>query len=131
VPHLLTGAAILRAFQQCYRCTRPGGGLLITVRDYDQVERSGTQVKPYGLRVEQGKRYLIFQVWDFAGEIYEVSMYFICDAGDTDCETHVMRAKYYAIGTGQLMSLIEEAGFIDVQRVDGRFFQPVIIGRRG
>ena len=29
-------AATVLAFQQLYACTRPGGGCLLTVRDYDQ-----------------------------------------------------------------------------------------------
>jgi len=130
VPHLLNDDDILQAFQQFFKCTRPGGGVIITVRDYDKEERSGTQVKPYGIRVKDRKRYLIFQVWDFDGDIYDISMYFISDDGEAECVTHVMRSKYYAVGTGKLMSILEQTGFVDVERLDGRFFQPVIIGKK-
>jgi SAM-dependent methyltransferase len=131
LPHLLTDADILTAFQQFYACTRPGGGCLITVRDYDQIERSGTQVQPYGLRVEHGIRYLIFQVWEFQGDLYDLSMYFIADKGDSECTTTVSRTKYYAISPFKLMKLLEAAGFVEVNRFDDRFYQPVIVGRRG
>ena len=75
VPHLLTDADLLQAFQQFYMCTRPGGGCLISVRDYEQEDRTGVQVKPYGLRIEGQTRYLLSQVWDFHsdGKIYDVS----------------------------------------------------------
>ena len=46
-------------------CLSAGGGCLITVRDYEREERGKNLVKPYGVRVENGKRYLLFQVWDF------------------------------------------------------------------
>src|SRR5262245_45763437 len=37
VPHLLTEADLLQAFQQFFKCTRPGGGVILSVRDYDKV----------------------------------------------------------------------------------------------
>jgi hypothetical protein len=48
VTHLLTDEELVAAFEQFLACTRPGGGCLITVRDYDREERAGVQVKPYG-----------------------------------------------------------------------------------
>lgn len=130
VPHLLTDEDLLVAFRELYQCTRPGGGCLISVRDYDKEERSGTQVKPFGVRAEGGARYLVFQVWEYRGMIYDLSMYFVEDRGGADCVTHVMRTQYYAVGTDKLTALMREAGFTEVQRLDGRYYQPVLIGTR-
>jgi SAM-dependent methyltransferase len=130
VPHLLSDDELLLAFRQFYLCTVAGGGCLITVRDYEKEERTGVQVKPYGVRVEADTRYLIFQVWQFQGLIYDLSMYFVEDRGAADCLTHVMRTKYYAVGTDKLMSLLTEAGFSRVQMLTERFYQPVIIGTK-
>jgi SAM-dependent methyltransferase len=130
VPHLLTDEEILLAFQQMYACARPGGGCLITVRDYDKEERSGIQVKPFGIRTEGRARYLVFQVWEFKGLIYDLSMYFVEDRSEPECITRVMRTKYYAVGIDKLMMLMREAGMREVQRLDDRFYQPVIIGKR-
>lgn len=130
VPHLLTDEEILSAFRQMYACARPGGGCLITVRDYDKEERAGVQVKPLGVRKEGEAKYLVFQVWEFEGMIYDLSMYFVEDHGEAECITRVMRSKYYAIGTDTLLSLMKEAGFREVQRLDDCFFQPVLIGKR-
>jgi hypothetical protein len=41
-----------------------------------------------------------------------------------------MRGRYYAVTTHTLIRLMQEAGFVEVQRLDGRFFQPVIVGTR-
>jgi SAM-dependent methyltransferase len=130
VPHLLTDDDLSEAFQQFYQCLSPGGGCLISVRDYEKEERAGVLVKPYGLRAEGNTKYLVFQVWEFHGLTYDLSMYFVEDKGDTECDTLVMRTKYYAVETAKLVELISQAGFKDVQRLDGRFFQPVIIGKR-
>jgi SAM-dependent methyltransferase len=129
VPHLLTDDDILQAFQQFYECVRPGGGVLITVRDYEKEKRQ-TQIKPEKTRVENGKRYILFQVWEFEGEIYEMSMYVVKDDRSATCKTQVMRAKYYAVGTTRLLALLKEAGFEDAKRVDGAYYQPVLVGTR-
>ncbi len=132
VSHLLTDAELLQAFQQFYACTRPGGGCLISVRDYEQEDRTGIQVKRYGIRTAGQTRYVPFQVWEFRpdGRMYDLTMYLIEDRGGAICDTHVMRTQYYAVGIGRLMSLMAQAGFQEVQRLDDRFFQPVLLGTR-
>jgi hypothetical protein len=130
VPHLLSDADILQAFRQFFACTGPGGGCLITVRDYEREDLTGQQVRLYGTREENGKSYLVFQKWDCRDHLYNVSMYFVEDDGRAECRTHVMRSTYYAVRVPRLMELMAEAGFSDVHRIDNGFFQPVIVGTR-
>jgi SAM-dependent methyltransferase len=130
VPHLLNDEKILRCFRQMYECVRAGGGCLVTVRDYDREERGTGLIKPCGVRHRDGKRYVIFQVWDFAGDIYDLAMYFVVDDGGSQLETHVMRSRYYAIGTDRLMDLMRRAGFTSVEWLDDKFYQPVLVGSR-
>jgi SAM-dependent methyltransferase len=130
VPHLLSDAEILTAFRQMRRCTRPGGGVIVSVRDYAAMEPVETRVVPYGVRHEGGIRYLIFQVWEYQGAIYDLHMYFVEDRGGPEVTTRVMRSRYYAVSIDRLLELLEEAGFARVRRLDGRFFQPLLIGDR-
>ena len=62
--------------------------------------------------------------------MYDLAMYFVVDDGGAQPETHVMRSKYYAIGTDRLMELMRRAGFDSVERLDGKFYQPVLVGDR-
>jgi SAM-dependent methyltransferase len=132
VPHLLTNEEILAAFQQFYQCLKPGGGVLLSVRDYDSEVKEGIQLKPHGVRVEKGVRYLVFQVWEFEAnsDIYEVSMYFVADEGGADCHTMVTRAKYYAVGIDTLLGLLREAGFRQVARLNEGYFQPILLATK-
>ena len=130
IPHLLTDKEILDAFTQFYQCTIPGGVALVTVRDYRNESRSGIQIKPHGVREEAGTRYLAFQVWDFSGLVYDMSLYVVRDAGSAECVTKVMRTRYYAVDTDRLKELMSQAGFSRVRRLDGVFFQPVLVGQR-
>ena len=129
VPHLLGDEDILRALREFLACARPGGGCLLTVRDYDTEERGKGLVKPYGVREEGKRRFLLFQVWDFDGDQYDLSFYVVEDDAETGVvKTHVMRSRYYAISCGRLLELMEEAGFRSVRRIHGDFYQPVLVG---
>ena len=130
VPHLLSDGDILAAMQQFYSCTRPGGGCIITVRDYEKEDLSRQQIKPYGIREEKGVRWLLWQVWDPHPPMYDVAMYFVEDRGEPTCRTYALRSTYYAIGIPSLMSIMKQAGFENVRRLNERFFQPMIIGTR-
>lgn len=130
VPHLLSDQDILNAFQQIYECINPGGGCIITVRDYEKEDLSKQQVVPYGIREEDGVRWLLWQVWDPHPPKYDVTFYFVEDRGEQECRTHAFRSKYYSIGVPSLMELMQQAGFHDVRRLDGRFFQPMIVGTK-
>lgn len=130
LPHLLSDGDILEAFQSFHACLRPGGGLLISVRDYDREERGGQTTKVYGVRERDGITYLIFQVWDWRGDLYDFSLYFIADDGSPELTTRVFRSTYYALDTDRLLELMREARFRDVARLDGVFFQPLLVGTR-
>ena len=133
VPHLLTDDDLLAAFRQFVACLRPGGGCLITVRDYGKEARGRNLVKPYGVHVEGGRRHVLFQVWDFDGdgECYDLSLFAVEeDLATGQTTTQVMRSRYYAVSTTRLCELMREAGLQDVRRLDGVFYQPVLVGTR-
>lgn len=131
ITHLLDDASIVEALESMLACLRPGGGCLLSVRAYDREQPGTGLVKPYVLREEDGKRYLIWQIWDYEGERYELSMYVVEDEGGSKKpEVHVMRSTYYAIHPGDLLALMERAGFKHVARLDDAFFQPVLVGTR-
>ena len=130
VPHLLSDDDIRQALQQFYQCIRPGGGSLISVRPYEQEMRTGVEVQPYGVRDDQGARYLVFQVREWHGSHYDVAMYFVEDRGGMACTAQVTRGQYYAIPIDRLLTLMREAGFVDVQRLDDRYVQPLLMGRK-
>lgn len=131
VPHLLSDADLLRAFEQFHACLHPGGGCLLTVRDYQREEKSGVHVKPIELRRDAaGVRHFVWQVWEFDGPTYDLSLYLAEDGGQDACVTRVLRSRCYAVGTDTLMRLMRQAGFEDVTRLDDRFYQPVLVGSK-
>ena len=128
IPHLLSDDEILSALWQMFECLRSGGGILITLRNYDDSERRKGDLLPYGVRTHQGKRYAVFQTREFDEDHYDVSMYFV---EETDPPTvQVGRSKYYAVSPERVMELMNDAGFVDVQQFDNAYYQPVLVGTR-
>jgi len=128
LPHLLTDESIVAALKQLYACARPGGGCIITIREYEKEKRGKNILKPYGVRVEGGDRYVIFQIWDFEGDIYDLTMYVVkenLESGQVATET--MHSRYYAISTTRMMQLMREAGFERVEKVESNYI-PVLLG---
>lgn len=130
LPHLLTDGDIVHALYAMLACLRPGGGCIITTRQYDLEERGKRIFKPFPVKDEDGKRYLIFQVWDFDGDQYDFSMYIVEDDLQPDpatVRTHVMRSRYYAISPDHLVQLMVQAGFSAVTRQDDGVSHPAIV----
>lgn len=131
LPHLLSDDEILAALKEFHACTAPGGLCLISIRDYAKEERGGSRFLPHGVRAEKGERYVVFQVRDWRGELYDLSLYLVRDDGGGTCSTAVFRSTYYAVSVERTCELLAEAGFVEVARLDeSAYFQPLLVGRR-
>jgi SAM-dependent methyltransferase len=130
LPHLLSNEEIAAALREFFLCTKPGGLVVVSVRDYDVLERGGVQVKPHGVRFEGAARYVLFQVWEWRGPLYDMSFYVVRDDGGSECSTQVTRTTYHAVSIPALIRLMEAAGFVEVRRIDNVFFQPLLVGVR-
>jgi SAM-dependent methyltransferase len=130
LPHLDSEGDIRGALAECLRCVRRGGGCLISMRDYKSPPPTGTvEVRPYGERVWAGRRYYLRQVWTWRGPRYDLS-FEITPADGTEAGATVLNTSYLAIPVEQVAELMRTVGFENVGRVDGRFFQPVLVGTR-
>jgi SAM-dependent methyltransferase len=130
LPHLETPGDIQAALGECFRCVRPGGGCLVSLRDYGSPPPPGTvEVRPYGERSWAGRRYHVRQVWTWRGRRYDLSFEFTPVGRGVDSAT-ILRSSCLAIPVAEVAELMTAAGFQGVRRVDGRFFQPILVGTR-
>lgn len=126
IPHLQTASEILQSLREMRSLLRPGGGCLVSVRDYSAVERSGSHLVPFGVRNTSNGRVAVFQVWDFIDQAhYDLSMYFVHDI-DGAPRAQVFRSRYHAVLLSELEDLLQQAGFTAVEHIRDRFFQPVL-----
>jgi SAM-dependent methyltransferase len=128
LPHLTSDADIRCALAECYRSLRPSGGCIVSVRDYGPAPPSGTvQMHSYGEREWEGRRYRVIQRWAWKGPHYDLTFEF--DPIDHAAgKLTISGATYFAIPISRLLQLMTEVGFMDVQRLDGVLFQPVLVG---
>jgi SAM-dependent methyltransferase len=130
LPHVDSEVDIGGALAECLRCVRRGGGCLISMRDYESPPPTGTvEVRPYGERLWAGRRYHLRQVWTWRGPRYDLS-FEITPADGAEAGATVLKTSYLAIPVEQVAGLMRTVGFEHVRRVDGRFFQPVLVGTR-
>lgn len=129
VPHLLSDDEILQAFREFYRVTTEAGGCIISVRDYDTLEKGGRRLYPRMVHDIPGGRVVIFDCWDFDGEVYDITMYVVEDTGLATAHTRVIRGgRYYCVSIIKLEELMQKAGFVRVDTLLERYFQPLLVG---
>ena len=131
IPHLLSEADILRAFEEFHRCLVPGGLCVISVRDYAAMDMvNPAQVHLHGVRYQNGTRYVLFQVLALRAPYYDTTLYVIEHREGAQPIAHATQATYFAVPITTLTRLLEQAGFSDLRRIDGKFFQPVLSARK-
>jgi len=129
IPHLLSDGEILKAFWEFYQCTTLEGGCLITVRDYENMERSGQRINPRTVHETDEGKLLIFDLWEFDGDFYDFTTYAVLDKGDEEPKIQVIRGgRYYCVTIQTLENLMRQAGFKNIVTLQERFFQPLILG---
>jgi hypothetical protein len=58
-------------------------------------------------------------------------MFFIEEDLDSGrVHTHTFRTTYYAVSINKLLALMKQVGFVNVTRLDDKFYQPVLIGTK-
>jgi SAM-dependent methyltransferase len=130
IPHLLSDRDILHALSEFRRVLRPGGVCLCSVRDYDLVEHGVASTHPYGNRVRGNESFRLWQEWTWEDPMhYRVTL--VVERRDATGSASVFRttAHYYAVPVARLLELMVAAGFVDCRRLDGAFYQPVLVGR--
>ncbi len=132
IPHLLSDAEIAATFDGLSRLLTPDGALLISVRDYDEVDRGPTSIHPKGERTRAGREFRLGQEWSWHDPAhYRTTM--VVEEHLDGVWTDIVRtdAEYYAISIPRLLELMEESGLRSRRVEDVPFFQPVLRGCAG
>jgi SAM-dependent methyltransferase len=130
IPHLLSLSEIRLALEEFKRCLRPGGACLVSMRDYTAPPPAGTvEHRPYGERDWNGRRYIAEQEWRWQGATYQLVMR-IQPAEDSAGERIEVVTTYFAVPVQAVLELMRDVGSVDVDRIDGVYYQPVLVGTK-
>lgn len=130
IPHLLSDEEIEATLTGVRELLNPGGLLLLSVRDYDQIDRASPSHHPYGERDRGARVFRLSQEWVWLDEShYRTSMVIEERCGELWDEVVRTHAVYYAVSLGRLLELMAAAGFSSCRQADAPFYQPVLVGR--
>lgn len=131
IPHLLSDQEIRQVFEQFYQCTTPKGGCIISVRDYANMERGEQTLYPRLKHDLEDGRIVIFDLWEFDEDFYDITTYIVEDKAQPIARTQVVRGgRYYCVSIATLEMLLAQVGFTRVKTLMDRFFQPLILGMK-
>ena len=132
LPHLLDDADMNAACAALRRVLRPGGILLASIRDYDEVLRlrpSGDLPRRYA--TDDGER-IVFQVWDWLSDDRYTLRHFMMDGNPGRWRVTERTTTYRALSRAALSGALRRAGFEDVvwqMPQETGFYQPVVAAR--
>jgi glycine/sarcosine N-methyltransferase len=133
LPHLLDDAGLSAACAALRRALRPGGVLLASIRDYDEVlpaRPSGDLPRRYV--TDAGER-IVFQVWDWLSDDRYAVRHFIVAGNPDDWSVRERTTILRALPRAALSDALRRAGFADVAwrmpEVTG-FYQPIVVAAR-
>ncbi len=131
LPHLLTDADIATAFSQFRAVLIEDGVCVCSVRDYDRLDRAGTERHEYGERRRGEQIFQLWQEWRWIDAAhYDVTFVIEEQTACGPVERVRTVTQYYAIAISRLLELMAAAGFMSCQRMDDVIYQPLLFGRR-
>ncbi|HEU0292602.1 MAG TPA: class I SAM-dependent methyltransferase [Anaerolineales bacterium] len=129
IPHLLSDDEILQTFEQFHRISSEQGGCMISVRDYATMQKGGRQFYPRHVHVTANGKLIVFDLWEFDGDYYDITIYIMEDTRNPTVKTTAVRGgRYYCITISRIEALMQEAGFKRVVVLKDRIHQPLLVG---
>ncbi len=134
LPHLDSDAAIGAALGAMRERLRPGGRLLLSLRDYGALMAQRPSITPPALFLDAGRRRIVHQVWDWQDERrYVLHLYITRQMPDDTWTSHHFVGHYRATTPAEVTALAEQAGFHQVQILqpaETGYHQPIVTAER-
>ena len=121
------------ALNQMCRVVAPGGLVLVSTRDYDELRRTRPGATPVQVSREGDRLSATFQVWTWHddGERYDYEHVMVTGSPPHWRVGH-RTGTYWAITRPELSALATQAGLVGVRWLlphESGFFQPLLVAR--
>jgi 2-polyprenyl-3-methyl-5-hydroxy-6-metoxy-1,4-benzoquinol methylase len=135
IPHLLSDDDLRRAAEGMAAKLRPGGLLVVSIRDYDDlISRKPRADLPRVFDRPEGRQ-IAFQVWDWSDTTPTYTVHqFITREAAGGWETHHESTVYRALRRTELSEIVRAAGLHDIRwhlPAKSGYYQPILTARRG
>ncbi|MFP4322817.1 MAG: class I SAM-dependent methyltransferase [Anaerolineales bacterium] len=134
-PHLTTDAEIETTLHGFYNLLRPGGTLLIGMRDFEPLIHDRPRFLPRYVHdpAEAGsEQIIVFEIWDWdEGPPLTVTVnhFIVSGTDDDDYRTQRYPVKYRALTADEVQVVLLEAGFNNIEIIHDRA-ELVILGTK-
>lgn len=118
---LITDDEIEETLHGFFRLLRPGGTILIGMRDYEPLIQERPRFLPGRIHDPEdhdGRRIIVFEVWDWdEGEPLTVTVnHFVVQGDDEYYETRRYPIRCRALTADEVQVVLLEAGFVEIER---------------
>jgi len=131
LPHLDDDEEISQAFRAMRSCLRPGGLILVSVRDYARLMPARptiTEPKFYGSREN---RRIVFQIWDWVDERRYLTHLYLTSLENGKWRVRHSLGSFRSVTPDEVVGLMIGAGFAAAEVLseeDTGFHQPIVRG---
>jgi glycine/sarcosine N-methyltransferase len=130
LPHLLNEADLAQAAGQIRAKLRIGGTFVASIRDYDAILAERPVVQGPAFYSDEGKRRILFQVWDWQDERrYVFHMYITRETSARWTNFHGA-STYRAVLREEITGILAVRGFTNIRwrfPAESGFYPPVVI----
>ena len=130
--HFLAESDLAVALRGCCAALAPGGLFLASMRDYDTLSAERPTTTPIGVYDDPEGRRLVFQVWDWDGDCYDLTIYLVRHRAEA-VSVMAFPSRVRAWQRADLDAALGRAGFVEItwlEPEDSGFYQPVVAARR-
>lgn len=130
LPHLQSAEQLLQAAEQIRSRLRPGGFLMASIRDYDQLTKERPTVQGPSFYTDHGRRRIVFQVWDWVDDRRYIFHLYITRELEEGWQTFHTTGVYRAIRRDELVAILSQARFKNprwLTPAESNFYQPIIL----
>lgn len=111
---------------------RPGGKVLVSIRDYAQHLQERHTSMPSAFYGDHGRRRIVFQVWDWIDDRRYVVHQYVTQETVDGWVAHHFAGRYRAVTPEEIVRSANQAGLQEVcvrPPSETGFYQPIIVGR--
>jgi 2-polyprenyl-3-methyl-5-hydroxy-6-metoxy-1,4-benzoquinol methylase len=130
LPHLLTSRDLRRTLRNIHQKVRPGGLVLLSIRDYDRLAREKPAVTPPLVMKSASGNRIYFQTWRWAkdGKTYQLRLFLIRKTKNR-IKVKTFVTRYRVLKRAELTGMLKKAGFKNIQwelPAKSGYYQPIV-----
>lgn len=135
LPHLVEPDDLTAALAGLRDVLRPGGLLLVSIRDYDRLASERPSGEPPRLAGPVGGRRMVAQAWEWEADrpVYQLHQFVVREEPSGAWSARHLVTTYRALRRSELSSAASEVGFDEIrwlEPADTGFYQPVLAAER-